>query len=311
MGSTYSPLKSLPNFRDVGVLMNDLTGSRRLKTGRLYRAARPDDASYQDRQRLLKDYGLKSIIDLRTKYIKPVRRYLGARLKCSRTEHIEQAQKRDARIKASEAVPQSNDDVAEPLKIPGVVYHEINFNGSAFSRMLISKLSWMEFFRLIGLMIFGYRLDAIKILAPHMESMGLIGLATESLNVCTKEVKQIFDVLADEKNWPVIVHCTQGKDRTGLIVMLLLFLLDVDIDAIEKDYLLSEPELEAEKAERIKEIASIGLSERFACCPREVVRSVHAHLESRYGGVEKYLQATGVTREMMESIKRFLQAESS
>ncbi|KAF2644363.1 hypothetical protein P280DRAFT_230618 [Massarina eburnea CBS 473.64] len=291
MSALYSPFKSLPNFRDVGVFVNDAVGSRYLSPGRLYRAARPDEASSEDRQRLLKDYSLKSIIDLRTK-----------------TEHIEQAQKRDARIKASAAVPQSNDDVAEPLKIPGVTYHEINFNGSAFSRMLISKLSWWETFRLIYLMAFGYRLDGIKVLSPHMESSGLVGLATESVDVCTKEMKQVFDVLADEENWPVMVHCTQGKDRTGLIIMMMLFLLDVDLAAIEKDYLLSEPELEAEKPGRIKEMASVGLSEKFVCCSPEIVRSVHTHIETKYGGVEPYLESTGVTKEMMDSVRRILRA---
>ncbi|KAJ4344835.1 uncharacterized protein N0V89_012579 [Didymosphaeria variabile] len=225
------------------------------------------------------------------------------------TEHIEQAQKRDAKIKASAAVPQSNDDVAEPLKIPGVAYHEINFNGSSFSRMLMSKLSWREFLKLVGLMAAGYRKDAIKILAPHMEEMGLVGLATESLDVCTSEVKKVFDVLAKGENWPVLVHCTQGKDRTGLIVMLLLFLLDVDVAAIQKDYLLSGPELEAEKPERIKEIASIGLSEQFASCAPDVVPKVHAHLEEKYGGVEAYLLSAGITKEQLASIKRTLHGD--
>src|ERR1700733_12647828 len=73
----------------------------------------------------------------------------------SRTEHIEQTRKRDVKIQSSAAVPQTNDEVAEPLKIPGITYHEINFNGSAFSRMLISKLSWTEFGKLVGLMVFG------------------------------------------------------------------------------------------------------------------------------------------------------------
>jgi protein-tyrosine phosphatase len=206
-------------------------------------------------------------------------------------------------------VPQSNDDVAEPLKIPGVAYHEINFNGSSFSRMLISKLSWREFFKLIWLMATGYRKDAIKILAPHMEEMGLVGLAIESLDVCTSEVKQVFNVLAKEENWPVLVHCTQGKDRTGLIVMLLLFLLEVDVAAVEKDYLLSGPELEAERAERVKEIQSIGLSEQFALCPPDVVSKVHAHLEEKYGGVEAYLQSTGVTKEQIAGIKHTLRGD--
>lgn len=229
-----------------------------------------------------------------------------------RTEHIEQAQKRDAKIKASAAVPQSNDDVAGPLKIPEVVYHEINFNGSAFSRMLISKLTWVEFFRLAGLMIFGYRLDAIKILSPHMEEMGLVGLAKNSIDVCTKEVKQVFDVFADDRNWPVLVHCTQGKDRTGLIVMLILWLTQVDDDIIEEDYLLSEPELAPEKESRMKEIGAIGLSEQFAVCPPGLAKEVHSHIQEKYGGVEKYLlEKVGVSSETLDNVRRRMLASDS
>lgn len=176
--------------------------------------------------------------------------------------------------------------------------------------MLISKLSWREFFKLAGLMAAGQRKDAIKVLAPHMNQMGLQGLALESVNVCTSEVKQVFGVLAKEENWPVLVHCTQGKDRTGLIVMLLLFLLEVDEAAIEKDYLVSGPELEPERTERVEEIESIGLSEQFALCPPDVVPKVRAHLKERYGGVEAYLLSTGITKEQLTSIKRILRSDS-
>jgi hypothetical protein len=228
-----------------------------------------------------------------------------------RTEHIEQAQKHDARVKASAAVPQSNDDVAEPLKIPGIIYHEINFNGSAFSRMLLSKLTWFEFFKLAGLMIVGYRKDAIKILAPHMEDMGLVGLAEQSLDVCTHEVTQVFDVLGEDKNWPVLVHCTQGKDRTGLIVMLVLLLLGVDEKTIDEDYRLSEPELEPEKEGRLKEMASIGLTEQFAICPPNLVSSVHAYILEKYGSVEKYLDKVGVAKEKVDFVRGKLLANVS
>ncbi|KAF1838336.1 hypothetical protein BDW02DRAFT_604718 [Decorospora gaudefroyi] len=290
-------LKSILNFRDVSQFVNESTGLRqlyrfRLNTGLLYRSARPDEASFEDRQSLVREYRVKSIIDLRTK-----------------TEHIEQAQKHDARIKASAAVPQSNDDVAGPLKIPGIAYHEINFNGSAFSRMLLSKLSWLEFFRLASLMVFGYRKDAIKILSPHMEEMGLVGLAKQSLDVCTGEVTRVFDVLGEEGNWPVLVHCTQGKDRTGLVVMLVLFLLGVDLEVIDDDYRLSEPELASEKEERLREIGSIGLSEQFAVCPPDVVVSVQSHIREKYGGVEKYLEQAGVSKEKVDVIRRKLLAD--
>lgn len=175
--------------------------------------------------------------------------------------------------------------------------------------MLMSKLSWLEFFRLAYLMLLGYRLDAIKIIAPHMEEMGLVGLATSSMDVCKREVKQVFEVLANDQNWPVLVHCTQGKDRTGLIVMLLLFLLDVDEAAIDKDYRLSESELAPEREQRMKEITSIGLTEQFAVCPPDVVSSVRSHIKEKYGTTEKYLEYTGVSSEAVAKIKDILYAE--
>ncbi|KAG9196365.1 hypothetical protein G6011_01486 [Alternaria panax] len=286
MSELQTPLKTILNFRDVSQFVNQKTGTSRLRSHLLFRSARPDEASFQDKQRLLKEFGVKSIIDLRTK-----------------TEHIEQAQKHDARIKASAAVPQTNDDVAEPVKIPGITYHEINFNGSAFSRMLLSKLTWLQFFKLAGLMIVGYRKDAIKILAPHMEDMGLVGLAEQSLDVCTREVTQVFDVLGEEQNWPVLIHCTQGKDRTGLIVMLVLWLVGVDQETIDEDYRLSESELELEKEGRLEEMASIGLTEQFAICPPGLVNSVHTHILEKYGSVEKYLEKAGVAKEKVDFVR--------
>ncbi|ORY11391.1 protein-tyrosine phosphatase-like protein [Clohesyomyces aquaticus] len=267
--------------------------NRVVKTGVLYRGARPDNASAQDRKRLVEEYGIRTIIDLRTD-----------------TEHVEQAQKRDAQIKSSVATVGSKQQAEEELKISGITYHDINFNGSAFRWMLIRQLTWMQFFRLVYLSLLGYRLDAIKVIAPIMNAQGLVGLAKNSLDVCTAEVKLVFDILADQNSYPVMVHCTQGKDRTGLVVMLALFLLrDVNVEAITKDYLLSESELQPEREGRVKEIESIGLTEHFVTCPKEMVTVVEKHLVDEHGSVEAYLEKVGVSKEQQEAVKDILTAK--
>ncbi|USP75325.1 hypothetical protein yc1106_02599 [Curvularia clavata] len=300
MAEARSPLQSVANFRDVGQFCNDSLGTR-LSTGiaaRLITSQQAQDWFVVPQcsawQRLVKDFGIKAIIDLRTK-----------------TEHIQQAQKHGARVQASAAVPKTTDQVAEPIKLPGIHYHQINFNGSAFSRMLISKLTWLEFFRLIGLMVLGYRTDAIRVLAPYMEDMGLVGLATQSLDVCTHEVAQVFQVLAQPESWPLLVHCTQGKDRTGLVILLVLLLLNVDPEVVKKDYELSESELASEMDERLHEISAIGLSRQFALCPSDLVPSVYSHILDKYGSVEQYLDQAGVAKEHMDFVKRNLSADVS
>lgn len=40
-------------------------------------------------------------------------------------------------------------------------------------------------------------------------------------------IAKAIRVLRDSRNFPVLVHCIHGKDRTGLLVMLILLLCDI------------------------------------------------------------------------------------
>lgn len=41
-----------------------------------------------------------------------------------------------------------------------------------------------------------------------------------------KEIAKALRVFTQEENLPVLVHCMHGKDRTGLIIMLVMLLCD-------------------------------------------------------------------------------------
>lgn len=152
-------------------------------------------------------------------------------------------------------------------------------------------------------------MEGIAILGKEiMQPKGLIGLGRDTLDHCGPEIKQVFDVLGDEAAYPIVIHCTQGKDRTGISVLLALLLCDVDIDAITADYVKSELELEPEKEERMKEIKSIGLDETFAQCPPDFCPSIKEYLETKHGGIRKFLASIGVDEEQQETIRNNLTA---
>lgn len=292
-----TPLPTILNFRDIGQTINTLDGTHLLRADLVYRSARIDDASSADRSALTSHYGIKSIIDLR-----------------STNEHIDQTKKRDAnaKINASAIVPESDEKAADVVKIPGISYHEINLNGGAFARALLWKLRWSSLTKLVSLMAIGYRNEATSILGTEvMAPTGLIGLGKETLDHSFAELHRVFSVLADAASYPILIHCTQGKDRTGLVIMLLLLLLDVTVEAIRADYMASERELESEKEARMKEITAIGLSEEFAGCPKGFVEEMVRHINEKYGDLGGYLKGkVGLNPEMQNRIRAKLRSNS-
>ena len=57
-----------------------------------------------------------------------------------------------------------------------------------------------------------------------------------------ESVRQFFDYLADESNYPLVFHCAQGKDRTGCMAYVIEALLgagDESNDPLLRDYLFT------------------------------------------------------------------------
>ncbi|KAI4160507.1 MAG: hypothetical protein L6R39_000213 [Caloplaca ligustica] len=148
------------------------------------------------------------------------------------------------------------------------------------------------------------RTEAIAILGREViQPRGLTGQAIDSLDSSGHELKRVFEVLADAENYPIFFHCTQGKDRTGLVAFLLLLMLDVPLDVVSVDYLASERELLPERELRIQELRAIGLSDDFADCPPSWAVDVHEHIRRAYGSVRGYLGRIGIDEASRNKIR--------
>jgi protein-tyrosine phosphatase len=127
------------------------------------------------------------------------------------------------------------------------------------------------------------------------------------------DLVRILGLLAEPGALPALVHCHAGKDRTGIVVALLLALVGVPRRIIAEDYGLSARYLtEAYIDEAITRAAARGLSheewaERFPCPPLLMV-SLLDHVDTTYGGVGAYLLAAGLAPEQMRSLRAALAA---
>ncbi|KAK0652233.1 tyrosine/serine protein phosphatase [Cercophora newfieldiana] len=287
--SNETTFDSILNFRDIGRTINEYSGQRLIRDGLLYRSARPDDATPRDRMMLKDVYGIKTVVDLRTK-----------------TEHMNAAKKRQADFYT---FGKSNFALAEPLHIPGLRYHEIKLTGRRFELFLLSQLSFWSFIKLLFLFIFGFRMRAIRILGSEvMLPRGLVGLALDTLDKSGPEIAQTLNSFLEPGALPALIHCTQGKDRTGIIVILVLLILGVPQDVIDFDYQLTDEALFAdpEKDSRLAEIREIGLTDDWGETSKILVACTIQHLDSCYGGLDVYLDGIGFHSGKREQLKEIL-----
>lgn len=109
-------------------------------------------------------------------------------------------------------------------------------------------------------------------------------------------IRGFFRELMDADGGTVLWHCVGGKDRTGMLSLLLLSVLGVDRETIISDYLLSNDYY----ADSIREIydrtyqltGSRSLAEDLSLTrsvQRDWIEQAYATLESRYGSVDRYL----------------------
>jgi protein-tyrosine phosphatase len=108
---------------------------------------------------------------------------------------------------------------------------------------------------------------------------------------------QAFAAVADAPEGTVVVHCHGGKDRTGLVVALLLRVVGVDVDTIAADYALSGNNLREQTAAWVAAAEDEPERERrrrIGAAPAEAMVGALEELERRYGSVRDYLHAAGV-----------------
>jgi protein-tyrosine phosphatase len=106
---------------------------------------------------------------------------------------------------------------------------------------------------------------------------------------------RVLAQLADPGRLPAVVHCAAGKDRTGLVVALLLSVLGVERDTVLDDYALerSGPEFEARLALVHARFVEMGIESGVAWgmigTPRWAMADALEHLDDRYGSVAAYV----------------------
>lgn len=105
-----------------------------------------------------------------------------------------------------------------------------------------------------------------------------------------------------------LVHCTVGKDRTGVTIALALSAVGAEREAVIADYALTESQLPAQRNRRIAEylrahhpdaVHAVALATQS---PAGVMRRLLEQVDERWGSAAGYLRANGMTEGELDAL---------
>jgi protein-tyrosine phosphatase len=134
------------------------------------------------------------------------------------------------------------------------------------------------------------------------------------LDLCQPRIRAIVETLVEPGGLPALIHCHAGKDRTGVVVAVILAAVGVEPSAVAADYALSATCLGQSYVDETRVwFASLGWSweeySQLAGSPAEVMLGVLDGLERRYGGAAGYLASIGVTPAALGRLRALLTEE--
>ena len=140
----------------------------------------------------------------------------------------------------------------------------------------------------------------LKILYPKM--------VTDEFSVL--QLKKIIETIIEEDS-AILFHCTAGKDRTGIVSMLILSMLDVHEDKIMEEYLetnfKAKPNSEREYKEILEKTNDKELAEsirRLCIADEEYLNSAINAIKKDFGTVKDFIiNKFGISQKTIDIFK--------
>ncbi|KAJ7496580.1 protein-tyrosine phosphatase-like protein [Mycena latifolia] len=161
--------------------------------------------------------------------------------------------------------------------------------------------------------------DPVSLAARMKEFAGneletFVTLYHEILEIGGPAFEKVFRHMLDRPDEPCLIHCTAGKDRTGLFTAILLMLLGVNDEEIIKDYALTAVGLEPylpllieRFKQQVGDVDSWEGAMKMASSRPETMRATLAMVREKYGSAEGWVAShTSLTEQELLALRQNL-----
>ena len=130
------------------------------------------------------------------------------------------------------------------------------------------------------------------------------------LDVGGDRLAEAFTVFGEAAGYPVLVHCTAGKDRTGVLIGMLMEILGASDEDIAAEYGLSDASIDRlidylRSNGRQLQGSEAEIRARLSTPPERMAGFIQL-LRSRHGGAAVFFESHGVPSVTIERVRELL-----
>lgn len=126
----------------------------------------------------------------------------------------------------------------------------------------------------------------------------------------SEQFGKALDVFLNEDNYPILVNCSMGKDRTGYLTAMLLLALGIPEDTVVRDYLASNENINIAHLAYMARDMSTNAQETITALVtvnEGLIDLVLKRIKKDYGSVDKYFsKGLGLTEKKQNKLKDIL-----
>ena len=112
------------------------------------------------------------------------------------------------------------------------------------------------------------------------------------------QLKALFQRISNPENLPVLIHCSAGKDRTGVVSSLIQLVLGVSFETAMDDYLKTNENLNAYKEDVFRRLSKLGyfgvpwkkLYAPLFAARTDFLDAAFAQVKEEFGAVDEWLR---------------------
>ncbi|KAK9909787.1 hypothetical protein WJX75_007427 [Coccomyxa subellipsoidea] len=296
-------LHSVPNFRDLA------SASVNIRPGVVYRCACPYQSSSCDLAIIGEELKITHLLDLRTSYEwkedKPSGVVQDATIWKSR---------RDSR--GCVQLEQLSDSDAD--KDGFTIYRVSLQEWSIYTRAFVLRLPmhrafpillWLALAKVLGWKPPVHQVRSRVIAEANQE--GLYGMYVTILGAFRPEIACALRVVLEavKAKEPLALFCKLGKDRTGLLTMLILACCGISDEEIVADYIRSKHIPSLKQDPTLKKLKGFN-AEVFSKAPATTLMAILQHLRLTYGSIPAYLRSCGFLTEEQNELAALLAVDA-